>query len=355
LRRGDYLVGVLVPKSGENARLGELIIRGASLAQDDANRDLFPSGHKLVVKFRDTEGRPSLARDQFLAFVEIDHAPIVIGSMFSSETKAFAEDAIQKDVVVLANGSSDPTLRDIVGGVGNPILRNWPSDDLEGLKMGEYAARTMRFTKGAAIAADDPYARGLLSAFKKSFEAAGGTLTTDLYEKGNKDFKLIVNRAIQQNPQFLYAVGFPTELGHFVREVRSRSALAPLPILSGVGIESDDFVKIAGPSADNIFYTSPYVDTSSLSYLNFTQEYRAHYKEEPDIVASVTYDAVMMAAHAIHTSGYKAIAVKNWLYDVVDYPGASGVTSFTSRGDVIKPISIKRIEHGKTFVLQAFK
>src|ERR1039457_2210000 len=77
LSRGNYIVGVLVPRSGENARLGELIVRGASLAQEDANRDLFPSGHKLVVKFRDTEGRPSLARDQFLAFVEIDHVPVV--------------------------------------------------------------------------------------------------------------------------------------------------------------------------------------------------------------------------------------------------------------------------------------
>jgi branched-chain amino acid transport system substrate-binding protein len=126
-------------------------------------------------------------------------------------------------------------------------------------------------------------------------------------------------------------------------------------MISAVGIESTEFLEAAGTGADNIFYSAPYIDTSSNSYQEFAALYRATYHEDPEVVAAVTFDAVMLVAQAIKQCGYSADGIRDCLYKVKDYPGASGVTSFDARGDVIKPVSIKRVEKGKTFLLEVYR
>jgi branched-chain amino acid transport system substrate-binding protein len=349
----DFNVGVLYPKTGEYARLGELIGKGARIAEQSANQRLFTSGRGVKLSFRDSEGKPGIAREQFLAFADLDKVPVVVGGLLSSDTKAFAKDAVRKNITVVANGSSDPTLRDIVGDAGNRVFRNWPSDDAEGRQMAEYTAERLHMKRGAAIIADEPYSRGLHSAFKRRFAELGGSTTEQFYQKGGDDFAILATKALSEAPQFIYAVGFPAELGRLAREIRVRRA--DVPMISAVGIESTEFLEAAGTGADNIFYSAPYIDTSSNSYQEFAALYRATYHEDPEVVAAVTFDAVMLVAQAIKQCGYSADGIRDCLYKVKDYPGASGVTSFDARGDVIKPVSIKRVEKGKTFLLEVYR
>ncbi len=353
-QKNVYRVGVLYPASGENARLGESVRHAAELAQDRANSTMFrDSKTKLKLDYRDTGGRPSVARTQFLALAELDQVSVVVGSVLSSDTQGFMKEAQARKVVVLANGASDPRLRSVIGEPGNYIFRNWPSDDAEGLQMGEYAKKSLGLDNGYSFVADDPYARSLGMAFKRSFTHEGGTLQSETYPKDLTDFTILVKKAAGAKPQFVYIVGFPGDLGHLVSEIRAQMGEG-LPILSAVGIESAEFFQIAGSYANNIFYTAPYINPGTPEYLDFQEAFKKRYKEDPDITAAVTYDAVMISAKAIAEVGYSSDEIKAALYRVSDYPGVSGSTTFTAIGDVIKPVSIKRIEHGKPHLLEVF-
>jgi branched-chain amino acid transport system substrate-binding protein len=349
-----YRVGLLYPQSGENARLGESVRQAAELAELNANATLFKDSlMRMKLVFRDTQGRPSIAKQEFLALADIERVPVVVGSLLSNDTQNFIKDADERKVVVLANGASSPHLRDVVGYPGSYIFRNWPSDDAEGVEMAEYARQSLSLRSGACLVAKDAYALGLANAFEQRFRALGGDLVTEQYNVGESDFLAVVQKLSRSQPEFVYVVGFPAELGHIVREVR-RTLGPKKPILSAVGIESDEFFRVAGDAADNIFYTAPYVNPGSPEFLDFQEAYRKRYKENPDITASVTYDAVMLVAHAIAESGYSADAIKDHLHKVRNYPGTSGDTTFTEIGDVRKPTSIKRIEKGKSYLLEVY-
>jgi len=353
-RKTDYRVGLLYPATGESARLGESVRHAAELAQDRANQTFFQSSsEKLRLDYRDTQGRPSVARDQFLALVDLDQVPLVIGSLLSSDTQGFMKDAQARRIVVIANGSSDPNLRKIIGEPGNYIFRNWPSDDAEGLQMGAYARESLKLDSGYSLVADDPYARSLVGAFDKSFSHKGGTLHTENYPKEMTDFTILIKKASESKPDFFYIVGFPPDLAHLVIEIRAQLGDA-IPILSAVGIESVEFFQIAGKYADNIFYTAPYVNPGNPQYLDFQEEFRKRFKEDPDITAAVTYDAVMISGKTIANAGYSPNRIKDYLYHVNNYSGVSGLTTFTPVGDVEKPVSIKRIEHGRPYLLEVF-
>jgi branched-chain amino acid transport system substrate-binding protein len=50
------------------------------------------------------------------------------------------------------------------------------------------------------------------------------------------------------------------------------------------------------------------------------------------------------------------VDVKKALYDIKDFVGVTGKTSFDKNGDVIKPIGIKVVKDGKfVWVLKAFE
>jgi branched-chain amino acid transport system substrate-binding protein len=353
--KADYEVGVLYPATGESARLGESVRHAAELGCDRVNQELFQtSGKRLKLDYRDTQGEPSVARNQFLALVDLDKVPLVVGSLLSSDTQGFMKDAEARRIVVIANGSSDPNLRNIVGAPGNYIFRNWPSDDAEGLQMGGYAKEFLKLSNGYSLVADDPYARSLGNAFRESFGRKGGNLRVETYPKDLSDFTILVRKAGEVRPEFFYIVGFPPDLARLVIEIRAQLGFS-IPILSAVGIESGEFFQIAGKYADNIFYTAPYVNPGSPQYLDFREEFRKRYKEDPDITAAVTFDAVMLAGKSIATAGYSPEKIKDYLYQVKDYQGVSGSTTFTAVGDVIKPVSIKRIEHGRPYLLEVYR
>jgi ABC-type branched-subunit amino acid transport system substrate-binding protein len=69
--------------------------------------------------------------------------------------------------------------------------------------------------------------------------------------------------------------------------------------------------------------------------------------EVPDIVASVTYDALHILIDAVKAGQKDPQRVKAYLYQMPVYAGTTGPTKFDRSGDVIsKPIAIHFYENG---------
>ena len=73
--------------------------------------------------------------------------------------------------------------------------------------------------------------------------------------------------------------------------------------------------------------------------------------------AAEGYDIVRLIAEAIAASNGTPLtgsSVRDFLYHVQDYAGASGAITFDKNGDVVKPFAIRTIEAGnpKTIVVK---
>jgi len=89
-RNSDYRIGLLYPATGESARLekvcGTQLNSGKSVSTRSSSN---PPPQKLKLDYRNTQGQPSVARNQFLALADLDKVPVVVGSLLSSDTLAF--------------------------------------------------------------------------------------------------------------------------------------------------------------------------------------------------------------------------------------------------------------------------
>ena len=140
---------VLAPLSGTQAAIGTQIDRARMLVQDELTK----AGDKsITIREINTGGQPLVARAEVDRAVDRWRPPIIVGSILSNETREFLEPTLKRGVVVLANGSSDPTIRPLAfRRPGDGLFRNWPSDDAEGQAMAEYLMSTGRCETASSL------------------------------------------------------------------------------------------------------------------------------------------------------------------------------------------------------------
>ena len=73
---------------------------------------------------------------------------------------------------------------------------------------------------------------------------------------------------------------------------------------------------------------------------------------QPVVFAINACDAVCLVKVAIEKGGYNGEGIKNALYNIKDVPGVNGTLSFDENGDVVKPLTIKTVKHGKFVVVK---
>lgn len=336
------------PKSGQQASIGREIHRALELV----NAELAAApGSKVRIEEIDTQSSPTIARAEVERAISRWNSPVVVGSILSAETREFLKPLLAKNIVVIANGSSDPTIRTLpFRRAGDGFFRNWPADDFEGVVMAEYLRSTNRAQRLVVLHANDPYATSLAKAFTRRFTQLGGVvLGPEIYPTELASFEALIRRQPLLNHDGYYVIGFPTDLAGIYNTIRRTAETKKSPMYSAVGINTGEFTDLTRYPLDALFFTAPAVDDSSGPYFKFRESYKARFKgESPDIVAAVSYDALKIAISAIDTAGCNANSIKNRLYKESPYDGASGPTGFDALGDVVtKGVAINYYERGR--------
>ena len=79
----------------------------------------------------------------------------------------------------------------------------------------------------------------------------------------------------------------------------------------------------------------------------FYDTYTTRFASEPDTVAANVYDAAFLIAGCVERVGDEVEKVKQCLYEMNDFNGASGVFSIDENGDAVKAIFFKRVKDGQ--------
>jgi branched-chain amino acid transport system substrate-binding protein len=340
---------LLAPLTGTQAAIGLQVDRAKTLVEDDLRADV---NNTVVIREIDTSSNPAIASADVNRALDRWDAPIIVGSVLSTETRAFLKGVLNRGVVVLANGSSDPTIRSLpFRRQGDGFFRNWPADDSEGRAMAEYLSGSSRAKHLAVFYANDAYARALANAFVKRFQELGGTISGPVvYETTTMSFEPILRLISDNSIDGYYIVGLPPDLAGMYNAVRRSPRGATMPIYTAVAAETSEFKSLIKFSLDNLFYTAPSVDQSSSAFFHFKEAYSRRFGgEPPDVVAGVTYDALRIAVDALKKNGCDRTRVRQYLYKMPPFDGATGPTGFDDLGDVVtKPVAIRYYDRGQS-------
>jgi len=339
----EVVVGAIFDLTGSLSYMGQWSLEGAKLAEEDVNVAGGINGKRLRLLIDDAETNPQKAVTAFQRMVTIEHLPIILGFNGSSEVMAAAPIADRSHVVLFSTGAASPRVTD----AGDFIFRNRLSGAVEAARMAEIAYSTLSFRRGAVLFINTDYGQGYSEAFRSRFTGLGGTiLFIEPFAQDQTDFRAHIERLRSLGTlDFVYLVSHTREAARLLKQAKETAF--SVRWLASNAIEGPDLFDIAGDAADGVLLTVAKYDPLSTEAQTFNQRYKAAYGRDSEMFAANTYDAVRIISKLIGGVGYDGDKLKMALYNLQNYPGVSGQTSFDRNGDVIKSVSLKIAKDGE--------
>lgn len=342
----EIKIGAILPLTGDAALYGENAKNAIELAKDEVNNSGGVKGNKITIIYEDSQAKADLAINAANKLINVDHVSVILGGMSSSEVMALAP-IMNKSKVVLVSPSA--TSHEITN-AGDYIFRTIVSDIYDGKAMAKFAAQK-GYRKAAVLYVTEAGPEGVAKAFAKEFEMLGGKLIlSEKSQRGDRDFRSQIVKFKDKNIEIVYFALYPVESELFVRQYRELKIDKPL--FTHQLIDDPEVLKKLSNAADGIIFTSPKIapEAGGEMVKRFYERYQTKYKKEPQNFAPNSYDALVLVAEAMKKYGLKTDEVKQGLYSVKDYHGASGVLSMDKNGDVEQNMTIMVLKGAKAVV-----
>ncbi len=330
-------LGSILILTGEGASWGEAARNGIDLAINDINVNGGLLGKEVEVNHQDNAANPNKAVTAFQHLTDAQGIDIIIGPSWSRSGLALVDLADEKQTIVIS-----PSLGMADFNEGSEYLFNtWPHDSLLSTELANLV-----YSKGirtvALIGAQDVWVKDQTNAFKKQFEQLGGTIKVIVEpDPSNKD--VYTEALLIKQAKGLDAIVSTTDgvaVGTLVAK-KARELGVDLPIYS-ITIDQN-IINLANGAYEDLEYLTSLTPTEA-----FQQRYETEYNRAIEIGADSAYDAVLLIADAIESTGTTDTTVlKDYLNNFKEYEGVSGHLISDGKGGFTKDFVLKKVIDNK--------
>lgn len=347
-KKGKIVIGAIMNLTGDTGVYGQWAKSGVDLAVEQINSRGGINGKLVKIEYEDDQAIPSLGISAFNKLVNINNIQAIIGPLGSSVTLAVAPLANKNKVVIISPISSNPKITN----AGDYVFRIWPSDNIEGSYMAEYAKNILRYNNIAIYYMNNDYGVGLREVFKEKYNELGGkVIIDDSFNTGETNFRTTLNKIKSKNPDAIYIPGHLNEVAKIIKQIKELGIKVQL--LTTSAVDGPEIIQLGKDAAEGIIFTSPTFDPESNkeNVRQFQKEYQKKYEKRAEIVAAHAYDVMNIYAKILSKVDYNGQDIKEVLSKLKDYEGVTGVMSFDRNGDIEKGSFIKKIINGKITII----
>jgi len=308
-------------------------------------------GRQIDFIVHDTKYDMSVTAQVAKQFVEQDKVVAVVGFTDSDSVLASGPTIQAAGLPFIIAGATSPKLP---AQIGNMLFFACFGDNVQAAVGAEYGFKN--YGKTAYLLWDKgvEYTTLLGGYFKSRFTELGGTLALeDTYEDNATDFSAQIAKvkALPQQPDFYFISAMPYNVGPVVKQFRDAGLTGP--IIGGDGYDTPDILSVAGPAAENVFFTTHALMDSTggtEGIKKFISAYNKEYGHDPEnAFAALGYDSVYLLADAIKRAGSTdAQAIKKALESTSNFPGITGAITLGPDAHIPrKGVTMIAIKDGK--------
>jgi branched-chain amino acid transport system substrate-binding protein len=343
------IIGVNAELTGSIPVVGRSCRNAAEMAVEEINRSGGPEvgGVKYEVRIviEDNEDKAESAAAAAQKLITQNQVVALIGPNASRNAIPAAQIAEDAKVPMISPWSTN------VKTTQNKryVFRACMIDDFQGVVCAKFARENLKASRAAVLYdVASEYNKGIAEVFRKSFEEYGGKVVAyESYTTGDQDFSSQLTRIRRADPEVLF-------LPNYYSEVPLQAQQAHRLGYKGAILGSDswgfpDIIKLGGRDMEGHFFSTHYApDIATPVAQKFITSYEKQYREKPDDVAALTYDAFGMLFLALKTAGrVDREAVREGLSKMKLYEGVTGNMRFEGTGDPVKSAVILQIKDGK--------
>lgn len=329
-------VGVILPLTGASAHMGESVKKAILLAEEQL---FLKRKYDYQVIFEDDEMDITKTSTALSKLVNIDKVDIVVS--FTSGPGNVVTPANQDGKFIHFGIASDP---EIAKGRFNFIHWTPPQAQVEKFieeikKKGIKRMAFIGFQQKGAVA--------VWEMLKKELQKLEVEVTAEeWFAVGTRDFKTMILKIKQSNPEIVYISTFSPELEILAKQIKELRLDAPL-----TSIEAFEYTQ-----QPELFEGYWYIQAGEPKE-DFISVYQNRYGEIPDIGAANGYDIFNLIADGFEEAG-KGLEKKpsleqvvNQLYQITNFSGALGKLTIPESGIIWSGATVKMIKNGKPAII----
>ena len=348
-------IGFNIPLTGDIPKVGEMSKDAAELLKEKINGagGLAVGGKKYMLDFVyvDNEAKPESAVNAALKLIEGEKVLAMVGPQGSGRAIPAGEVANNNKTVMVSAWSTNPKTT-----LDRPcVFRACFLDDFQGPVAAKFASGELKAKTAAALfAVDQDYSKGISEFFKQAFEKTNGPGSVVAYETfttKDVDFSAQLTKIIKAKPDVLFVPQYYQEVPLIVKQARELGYKGP--ILGSDSWGSAELMNLCGDDCKGLFFVTHFAAAGAKGATKeFIDSFNAKFKQIPDDVGALTWDATGMVLAAIQKMG--AIsgdlpkdreALRAAMSTMKDYEGITGKMSYDGKtGDPTKCAVIVKID-----------
>lgn len=331
------LIATQSPLSGSQSAIGDSIKTGAEYALNLQKEEFKQLGFDLQLTPQDDQADPKIG----VSNAEMLAAnPDVLGVVGHFNTGVAIPSSVKYESAKLVMVSPANSGVKLTEEGKKTVHRICARDDAQGPKGAKYAKEKLGVKTVFLIHDKTAYGQGLVDEVKAQFEKDGvQVLGYEGVTQGEKDYNFVVNTVISKNPDMLYFGGIYPEAGIIVKQAREKGFKGLF--MGGDGIDSSDLIKIAGPAAEGIYFTSLAGDVKQTDDgKKWAEEYEKAMGKKAETYSVYAYDSMNIILHgvkeAIKANGGKKPTreqVLDLVHQTKDFKGKFVNVTFDDKGD----------------------
>ena len=292
-------VGVVLPLTGKLAKFGEIENKSFLLAVNEINAAGGVKGKKIELVIEDTTGKPDVGRSAIEKLISRDKVVVLGGGYSSSVTWATIAVAQQRKVPFLVNtGSADRITEQGWKYIFrlNPPVSEYPK------AFQSFLTDVAKDVKTVAILHENSlFGQSGSKKFVKTCETMGiKVLMKEGYEAGAIDFKPLLVKVKDKNPDLVYMISYIMDASLLMRQSKELNFNPKLFVGGAAGFTLPEFQKNAGSASDFVYSATLW--TPSVPYpgaKEYYDKFVAKYNTPTEYHGAEAYAGMYVIADAL--------------------------------------------------------
>ena len=283
-------VGIVLPLTGPQAKFGEIEKQSFDMALEEINGGGGVKGMKLEFIMEDDTGRPDVGRSVVEKLITKDKVVMLGGGYSSSVVFGVAGVAQQNRVPFLINtGAADKITEqgwDYIFRLNPPV-----SEYASGVET--FLAEVVKPKDAVILHENSLFGTKGAKAFKKSCKKLGiKVLMTEGYEHGGIDFKPVLVKVKQLNPDLVYMISYIMDASLLMRQARELKLTPKLFVGGAAGFTLPEFDQNAGKAANFVVSATLWHQVLPLpGAMDYFNRFKARYNKDTEYHGAEAYAA----------------------------------------------------------------
>jgi len=294
-------IGCILPMTGVAGLYGEQASSGALVAEkkiNDAGGIL--NGRPVKVILGDDQANPIEGVNVAKKIMAREGTKVLSGGVNSSVTLAQIEVIKEAGALLLVTTSKAPAIRKS----GYPgIFALNSTNDMDGAVFHKFIAEELKPKTVGVLTENTDYGRAEIDALKKAWEPKGIKVHWEMFQLGELDFTVLLNKFKALNPDLMYyTIAAPTANGAVLKQAYEVGLRVPKAIAPGN--LNRDVIRLGGAGSEGLFCADIYI-TELENKLNpqFVEDYKKMWNRPPEKMELLGYETIYLLSKSIDKAG----------------------------------------------------